>query len=161
MMADPKTPGDAADNAKTDASNTANEQKAGAEKDAGDTKNQAMSDAADSANNVAKGGNVKDAAKDLAAKEMDNVKAKAEQRKEEAKQAAIAMALKNADIAKQMAIAAAMGLAQEELGSLMNGMPGMDNPLGGLGQKGPDPAANNLNNEPQKLTDIKPSEPSV
>ncbi|MCW3128076.1 MAG: hypothetical protein JWO03_3734 [Bacteroidetes bacterium] len=159
-MANPQTPGDATDNAKTDASNTADSQKAGAEKDAGDTKDKAESDAADSANNVAKGGNVKDAAKDLAAKELEQAKAKAEQRKEEAKQAAIAMAMKNADIAKQMAIAAAMGMAQEQLGSLMNSVPGMDSP-GGLGQKGPDPASNDLKNDPQKLTDIKPSEPSV
>jgi hypothetical protein len=155
-MADPKTPGDAGDNAKTDASNTVDGQKAGAEKDAGDTKDKAASDAANSANKIVHGGNVKDAAKDLAAQEMDQLKQKADQRKEEAKQAAIQMALKNADIAKKMAIAAAMG----ELGSLTNGLPGMDNPgLGDLGKQAPD--TNGLSKQPPKLTNTKPSEPSV
>ena len=161
-MADPTTPGDAANNAKTDASNEADNQKAGAEKDGVDSANQGISDAGDSAGKVAKGGNVGDAGKDLAKKEAAQVEAKLKQREDAAKQAAIDMLKKNAEIAKQMAINEAKQAAMNELGSLMNGMPNISKPdLGDLGGLGNNLAPNALKNPTQKLTDIKPSEPSV
>jgi hypothetical protein len=161
-MADPTTPGDAADNAKTDASNEADNQKAGTEKDGADAANQGMSDAGDSATKVAKGGNVGDAGKDLAKKEEEQVKAKAKEREEAAKKAAIDMVKKNAEIAKQMAIQEAKQAAMNELGSLLGGAPGLTKPdLGDLGGLGNNLAPNALKNPAQKLTDIKPSEPSV
>lgn len=158
-MADPTTPGDAVDNAKTDASAEADKQKAGAEKDGADSVNQAESDAANSANDVAKGGNVGDAGKKLADKEKAALEAKAKQRLEDAKQAALQMAAKNEQIAKDMAIAEAKNLLANQLGGLTPPSMGdlmNDNPLQGLGQ-----GANNIEKEAQKLTDIKPSSPSV
>ena len=158
-MADPNTPGDAVDNAKTDASNQTDNQKAGAEQDGAKAANQGISDTKDSAMQVAKGGNVADTGKDLAKKELAQVEAKAKEREDAAKQAAIDMAKKNADIAKQMAINEAKSMAQNELGSLMNGMPEIPKPdLGDLTNSG---LGNTLKNQAQKLTDIKPSEPSV
>ena len=160
-MADPTTPGDAVDNAKTDASNESDNQKAATEKSGADAANQGMSDAGDSATKVAKGGNAGDAAKDLAKKEEDQLKAKAKEREEASKQAAIDMAKKNAEIAKQMAINEAKQAAMNELGSLMNGAPGLTKPdLGDLGNS-LGQAPDLLKNPAQKLSGIKPSEPSV
>ena len=158
-MADPTTPGDAVDNAKTDASTQAENQKAGAEKDGADSANQSQSDAKDSAGNVAKGGNVKDEGKKLADKEKAALEAKAKQRAEDAKQAALQMAAKNEQIAKDMAIAEAKNLLASQLGGLTPPSMGdlmNNNPLSSLGKN-----ANNVDKEPQKLTDIKPSSPSV
>ena len=160
-MADPTTPGDAVSNAKTDASNEADNQKACAEKDGADSVNQSQDDAKDSAGNVAKGGNVSNEGKKLADKEKAALEAKAKQRVEDAKQAALQMAAKNAQIAKDMAIAEAKNLLASQLGGLtppsMGDLGGLgDNPMSGLS-----PKANNVEKEPQKLTDIKPSSPSV
>jgi hypothetical protein len=160
-MADANTPGDAADNAKTDASNEADNQKAGTEKDGADSANQGMSDTGDSATKVAKGGNVGGAGKDLAKKEAAQVEAKLKQREDAAKKAAVDMAKKNAEIAKQMAINEAKQMAMKELGALTNGVPNLTKPdLGDLGNS-LGQAPNALKNTAQKLTDIKPSEPSV
>lgn len=158
-MADPKTPGDAVDNAKTDASNEEDNQKAATEKSGADAANQGISDTGDEATKVAKGGNVGDAGKDLAKKEEAQVEAKLKEREDAAKKAAIDMAKKNADVAKQMAIDEAKQLAQNELGSLANGLPSMPKP--DLGDLGNGLGSNALKNPAQKLTDIKPSEPSV
>ncbi len=83
----------------------------------------------------------------------------AEKRKEDAKKAAVAMLLKNEEIAKQMAIAEAMNVANNALGGIVPGsmMPMADN----LMQSGLNEGANSLEKQQQKLTDIKPSEPSV
>ena len=112
-----------------------------------DAKDTASKAAADTFNDVAADPS-KASAGDIAAK-----------RKEDAKKAAAAMLLKNEEIAKQMAIAEAMKLASGALGNVLPGsmMPMADN----LMQSGMNEGANSLEKQQQKLTDIKPSEPSV